>query len=224
MQFTSNCRCVFVVVLTLCMKIGDDPAICPGIVVSTLAEAAFFGGGSFGDVLYAVPLCPSKVPAVLELISSGRCRRLQVLVDHDCVVGKLASAAAGAGFVVPCFVKVDTGARARNTTRCTACAHPRTHYQSVILDSLSCFLFLSLSLSLSACLSLINDLCLAIPETLSPSGPVSGELLFHPSLCSDGDTHFLCSCELARLLNSVSAQGITARESTLVLPRLRPLS
>ena len=51
------------------------------IVVSTLAEAAFFADAGFDDILYAVPLTPDKVPQAAAL--SAALRKFQVMVDHE---------------------------------------------------------------------------------------------------------------------------------------------
>ena len=46
--------------------------LCSGIVASTLAEARFFAEDErFSDILYGVPLCPSRIERVLDLHARG---------------------------------------------------------------------------------------------------------------------------------------------------------
>jgi D-serine deaminase-like pyridoxal phosphate-dependent protein len=54
-----------------------------GICVSTLAEADFFASRRFGDILYACPLTPDKVPACAALAARIPGGGLIVCVDSD---------------------------------------------------------------------------------------------------------------------------------------------
>ena len=82
------------------------------IVVSTLAEAQHFAAGGFDNILYGVPLEPSKFPVVTSLAS--RIASMHVMVDSVIAVKSLAAYCAehcsGAdGKPLHAFVKVDAG-------------------------------------------------------------------------------------------------------------------
>ncbi len=78
-----------------------------GITVSTLAEARFFADAGFSDIIYAVPVAPSKLDDVIEL--AERIDRLAILVDDASVVGPVEEAAKTLDRPIEVFLKVDVG-------------------------------------------------------------------------------------------------------------------
>jgi D-serine deaminase-like pyridoxal phosphate-dependent protein len=77
------------------------------ITVSTLAEARYFAGGGFKDILYGVGIVPAKLPAVTELRRQGV--NLRVVTDN-LAVAKAIAAAATAGDTFSVFIEIDSGA------------------------------------------------------------------------------------------------------------------
>ncbi|MCF8531547.1 MAG: alanine racemase [Reyranella sp.] len=76
------------------------------ITVSTLAEARYFAGGGFKDVLYGVGIVPTKLAAVAELRRQGV--NLRVVTDNLAVAKAIAAAATdGDSFSV--FIEIDCG-------------------------------------------------------------------------------------------------------------------
>ncbi|HYC06114.1 MAG TPA: alanine racemase [Azospirillaceae bacterium] len=78
----------------------------PRITVSTLAEARYFFGAGFDDILYAVGIAPGKLPQVADLVAAG-CR-LTVVVDNVPMAEAVQRFAAASGLVVPVMIEVDT--------------------------------------------------------------------------------------------------------------------
>lgn len=66
---------------------------CTGVVTSTLAEMRFFAQGDrrFADVLYGLPLCQFKIPALLDLHNATQAK-LHVLVDQPETLDSLIAA------------------------------------------------------------------------------------------------------------------------------------
>jgi D-serine deaminase-like pyridoxal phosphate-dependent protein len=82
----------------------------PGpITVSTLAEAEFYAEAGFGDITYAVPPDPGKLPELARLAS--RIGRLNLVIDHSGVVSELERYSARHGDVFDVFLKIDCGNR-----------------------------------------------------------------------------------------------------------------
>ena len=80
------------------------------IVVSTLAEAAFFADAGFDDILYAVPITTDKLPDAAAL--AQRLTSFHLLVDNaDTVRNLLASPGPGGqgGGKWSVFIMVDCG-------------------------------------------------------------------------------------------------------------------
>lgn len=73
------------------------------ITVSTLAEAEAFAAAGFGDITYAVPIAPAKLPRAAAL--ARRIDRLGILIDSDVALRAVESFA----FVFDVFLKVDCG-------------------------------------------------------------------------------------------------------------------
>lgn len=94
--------------------------LCSGIVASTVAEVRFFARGDrrFSDILYGVPLCLSRVAALLELQNTCAAK-LHVLIDHPTPLAALLHAVKtrkereGASFSpahpLGVFIKIDCG-------------------------------------------------------------------------------------------------------------------
>src|SRR5260221_14014666 len=61
------------------------------ITVSTLAEARYFAGGGFKDILYGVGIVPAKLPAITELRRQGI--NLRMVTDNLTVATAIAAAA-----------------------------------------------------------------------------------------------------------------------------------
>lgn len=81
----------------------------PGpITVSTLAEARFFAAAGFGDITFAVPVAPGKLPAAAELVASGLA--LHLLVDDKGAAAAVEACAEAQGVRFSVFLKVDCGA------------------------------------------------------------------------------------------------------------------
>ena len=76
------------------------------ITVSTLAEARYFAGGGFKDILYAVGIVPTKLAAVAELRRQGV--NLRVVTDN-LPVAKAIAAAATDGDSFSVFIEIDCG-------------------------------------------------------------------------------------------------------------------
>jgi D-serine deaminase-like pyridoxal phosphate-dependent protein len=88
-----------------------DPALAR-IVVSTLAEAEFFVARGVGDVLYGVPLEPSKLPRAAALACSPRCL-FSVMVDGAAGVSMLRAHPLPGGAPWRVFLAVDATGYAR---------------------------------------------------------------------------------------------------------------
>ena len=76
------------------------------ITVSTLAEARYFAGGGFKDILYGVGIVPAKLAAVTELRRQGV--NLRVVTDNLSVAKAIAAAATG-GDSFSVFIEIDSG-------------------------------------------------------------------------------------------------------------------
>ena len=77
------------------------------ITVSTLAEARYFAGGGFKDILYGVGIVPAKLPAITELRRQGV--NLRVVTDNLAVATAIAAAAKD-GDTFSVFIEIDSGA------------------------------------------------------------------------------------------------------------------
>ncbi len=88
------------------LQLADLPAD-SGVIVSTLVEAKLLADDGFQDLLYAVPVDPTKAGEVLEL--SKRVQRFHVLLDNPVVADALEAAAKEAGQCIRVFLKIDTG-------------------------------------------------------------------------------------------------------------------
>jgi D-serine deaminase-like pyridoxal phosphate-dependent protein len=77
------------------------------ITVSTMAEAEFFADGGFGDITYAVPIAPEKLPRAAAL--AARIERLNILVDSELALRAVEAFHAANGAVFDVFLKVDCG-------------------------------------------------------------------------------------------------------------------
>lgn len=87
------------------LQVGGGPR---RVVVSTLAEAEALAAAGFDDILYAVPIEPSKLPRVRAL--QARVRALHVLVDSVAAVHALTAPPASPNAAqLGVFVKVDAG-------------------------------------------------------------------------------------------------------------------
>jgi D-serine deaminase-like pyridoxal phosphate-dependent protein len=73
------------------------------ITVSTMAEAEFFADAGFGDITYAVPIAPAKLPRAAAL--ARRIERLNILLDSF----EALRAVEESGSVFDAFLKVDCG-------------------------------------------------------------------------------------------------------------------
>jgi len=79
------------------------------ITVSTLAEARFFARAGFGDITYAVPITPNKLPEAAAL--TRELDAFHVLVDHPVAADAVEACARAEGIVFSVFLKVDAGNR-----------------------------------------------------------------------------------------------------------------
>lgn len=77
-----------------------------GITVSTMAEAAFFAEAGFGDILYAFPVTPDKLPQALELAAKIT---FAVVTDHGEGVDAIVAATADAKRPLGVFLAIDSG-------------------------------------------------------------------------------------------------------------------
>lgn len=77
------------------------------ITVSTLAEARYFAGGGFKDILYGVGIVPAKLSAITELRRQGI--NLRVVTDNLAVATAIAAAAKD-GDTFSVFIEIDSGA------------------------------------------------------------------------------------------------------------------
>ncbi|MGD9886230.1 MAG: alanine racemase [Reyranella sp.] len=77
------------------------------ITVSTLAEARYFAGGGFSDILYGVGVVPSKLAAVSALRRQGV--NLRVVTDNLAVARAIAEAARD-GDTFSVLIEIDSGA------------------------------------------------------------------------------------------------------------------
>ncbi|HEV7426148.1 MAG TPA: alanine racemase [Thermoanaerobaculia bacterium] len=77
------------------------------ITVSTMAEAEFFADAGFGDITYAVPIAPEKLPRAAAL--AARIERLNILIDSDVALRAVEAFHAANGVVFDVFLKVDCG-------------------------------------------------------------------------------------------------------------------
>lgn len=80
-----------------------------GITVSTLAEAEFFAGHGFRDIIYAVGLSPGKFDDVTRLRREGV--ELKVLTDDLEVARALGQHARAAAVKIETFIEIDSGQR-----------------------------------------------------------------------------------------------------------------
>jgi D-serine deaminase-like pyridoxal phosphate-dependent protein len=79
-----------------------------GITVSTLKEAAYFAGGGFRDITYAVGISPDKLDEVASLRRQDV--ELRILVDDAGVAREVAARGRRLGTTFPTLIEVDTGA------------------------------------------------------------------------------------------------------------------
>jgi len=77
------------------------------ITVSTMAEAEFFADSGFGDITYAVPIAPEKLPRAAAL--AARIERLNILIDSELALRAVEEFHAANGTVFDVFLKVDCG-------------------------------------------------------------------------------------------------------------------
>ena len=78
----------------------------PGpVTVSTLAEAEYFAGAGYTDILYAVGLAPDKLDRVVALRRRGV--DLIVLIDSLVQAEAVAAASRDAGIRVPALIEID---------------------------------------------------------------------------------------------------------------------
>jgi D-serine deaminase-like pyridoxal phosphate-dependent protein len=77
------------------------------ITVSTMAEAEFFADAGFGDITYAVPIAPEKLPRAAAL--AARIDRLNILIDSELALHAVEQFHAANGVVLDVFLKVDCG-------------------------------------------------------------------------------------------------------------------
>jgi D-serine deaminase-like pyridoxal phosphate-dependent protein len=77
------------------------------ITVSTMAEAEFFANGGFGDITYAVPIAPEKLPRAAAVVA--RIERLNILIDSEIALRAVEEFHAANGVVFDVFLKVDCG-------------------------------------------------------------------------------------------------------------------
>ncbi len=77
------------------------------LTVSTLAEAEFFLGAGFTDMIYAVPLFPDKLEMVTALIRQGA--ELKILIDHPSMISTLESRLRNTGISLKTLIKIDCG-------------------------------------------------------------------------------------------------------------------
>src|SRR4051794_26132508 len=77
------------------------------ITLSTMAEAEFFADSGFGDITYAVPIAPEKLPRAAAL--AARIERLNILVDSHAALRAVEEFHAAYGTVFDVFLKVDCG-------------------------------------------------------------------------------------------------------------------
>jgi D-serine deaminase-like pyridoxal phosphate-dependent protein len=77
------------------------------ITVSTMAEAEFFADGGFGDITYAVPIAPEKLPRAAAL--AARIERLNILIDSKLALRAVEEFHTANGVVFDVFLKVDCG-------------------------------------------------------------------------------------------------------------------
>ncbi|MCP4902447.1 MAG: hypothetical protein GY906_36240, partial [bacterium] len=89
-----------------------------GITVSTLAEARFFSEGGFRDILYAVPIAPSKLDEVIGI--ADQIDRFAILVDSEAVVEHVENAGKKRGTPIDVFLKVDSGGGRAGVDPCDA--------------------------------------------------------------------------------------------------------
>ncbi len=78
-----------------------------GVTVSTLAEARGLAAAGFGDLTWAVPVDPRRLPEVADLLASGV--RLGVVVDHPSTVAEASACATARGVRLPVWLEVDCG-------------------------------------------------------------------------------------------------------------------
>ncbi len=76
-----------------------------GITVSTLAEADYFFEHGMTDILYAVGIAPSKLPAVAERM--GRGMSMRIILDHPQTASAVARAAGELGARFRVLVEID---------------------------------------------------------------------------------------------------------------------
>ena len=77
------------------------------ITVSTMAEAEFYADAGFGDITYAVPIAPEKLPRAAAL--ARRIERLNILIDSEIALRAVEEFHASNGLVFDVFLKVDCG-------------------------------------------------------------------------------------------------------------------
>jgi len=77
------------------------------VTVSTVAEAEAFATAGFGDLVYAVPVAPSKLDRLAAV--ARRCERLALLLDHPATVDEMSRHGASVGLRWPVWLEVDCG-------------------------------------------------------------------------------------------------------------------
>lgn len=90
-------------------RVTDTEAGAP-ITVSTLAEAEYFAGAGFKDILYAVGLAPNKLPrAVRIMLEYGT--GLKLVTDNATLAEAAAAYAEGEGVDLEFLIEIDCGDR-----------------------------------------------------------------------------------------------------------------
>ena len=79
-----------------------------GITVSTVAEARYFAGNGFSDILYAVGLTPDKIEALAAIQAQTGARLITITDDPD-AAGAIAERAASLKIVLPVRIEADCG-------------------------------------------------------------------------------------------------------------------
>lgn len=89
-----------------CLEVADL-AGARAITVSTMAEAEFFAGGGYTDILYAVGIVPAKLARAAALLNRGV--TLTLLLDHPQTVDAVTEAGTRLGVAFPVLIEVDCG-------------------------------------------------------------------------------------------------------------------
>jgi D-serine deaminase-like pyridoxal phosphate-dependent protein len=77
------------------------------ITVSTMAEAEFFANAGFGDITYAMPIAPEKLPRAAAL--AARIERFNILIDSVAALHAVEAVCAAHDDALDVFLKVDCG-------------------------------------------------------------------------------------------------------------------